>query len=448
MELESASREQLLGLIATQQEAIAQQRATIVRLEARITELEARLDGGSARGMPGHKPQQAAPATPKRPRKRRPHGFARVRAATVTAQVVHDLDACPQCGTALVGGSVKRTREVLEVAPAPVQVIEHQYLERVCPRCGRRQVPKVDLTGVVVGRQRLGIGLVSLIASLREVGRLPLHTIRWYLGTVHGLRLSEGGIVGALDQVAQQGEAHLARVLEAIRASPHVHADETGWRQAGKNGYVWTFSTATERYFTYGRRTKEMVDEVLDPTFQGVLVSDFYAAYHHYAGLKQRCWAHLLREIHDLRVAEEAAHPQVATWAQAVHQLYTEAKSFTSPKEPERVEAVEQFQRRLLALSAPFLHDAAAPQRKLCARITRFIAELFVFVLHPGVPSENNAAERSLRHLVTTRKISGGTRSPKGTATKLALSSLFGTWTARGLNPWLACQQMLASPQV
>ena len=37
-------------------------------------------------------------------------------------------------------------------------------------------------------------------------------------------------------------------------------------------------------------------------SFDGVLVSDFYAAYNHSPGLKQRCWAHLLRDIHDLKV--------------------------------------------------------------------------------------------------------------------------------------------------
>ena len=40
---------------------------------------------------------------------------------------------------------------------------------------------------------------------------------------------------------------------------------------------------------------------MLDSSFSGVLVSDFYAAYNHYPGLKQRCWAHLLRDIHDLK---------------------------------------------------------------------------------------------------------------------------------------------------
>ena len=42
-----------------------------------------------------------------------------------------------------------------------------------------------------------------------------------------------------------------------------------------------------------------MVDEALGESFSGVLVSDFYA-YHHYDGPKRRCWAHLLRDIHDL----------------------------------------------------------------------------------------------------------------------------------------------------
>ena len=78
----------------------------------------------------------------------------------------------------------------------------------------------------------------------------------------------------------------------------------------------------------------------------------------------------------------------------------------------------------------------------------RFIKELFVFESDPAVPSDNNAAERSLRHLVTSRKISGFTRSGQGTDSKMTLASLFGTWRARGLNPLLECLRLLASPQL
>jgi hypothetical protein len=110
--------------------------------------------------------------------------------------------------------------------------------------------------------------------------------------------------------------------------------------------------------------------------------------------------------------------------------------------------AKRRFEDRLQAVCAPYREDPTAVQRRLCARIARFEGELFAFVGRPGVPSENNAAERSLRHLVVSRKISGGTRSDAGTDTKMALSSLFGTWRAQGLNPWHACHQMLTSPQV
>ncbi len=62
------------------------------------------------------------------------------------------------------------------------------------------------------------------------------------------------------------------------------------------------FSTPTERFFLRRGRGKEVVDEVLGESFGGILVSDFYASYDHYPGLKQRCWAHLLRDIHKLKV--------------------------------------------------------------------------------------------------------------------------------------------------
>ncbi len=66
----------------------------------------------------------------------------------------------------------------------------------------------------------------------------------------------------------------------------------------------------------------------------------------------------------------------------------------------------------------------------------------------PDVPADNNAAERSRRHLVISRKVSGGTRSEQGTESKMTLASIFGTWRAQGLNPLAACRQLLTSPQV
>ena len=368
-----------------------------------------------------------------------------------TRRVVHAPESCPECGTGLTGGWVHRTREVIELPLVPVEVIEHQIMARKCALCRKRRLPQEPLQGLVVGSQRFGVNLVSLMATLREEGRLPIRGIQSYLRTVHQLRLSVGAISDALQSVARQGQSAVAEMLERIRGSPVVHADETGWREDGANGYVWTFSTPTDRYFVRRGRGKAVVDEVLGESFSGVLVSDFYAAYNHYPGLKQRCWVHLLRDIREL----EALYPEdtgLSQWAQAVRQLYDKAKSAAAAGVPVAAgfhrsvsPAQLKLEKMLLNLCRPFSNDDAAPQAKLCRRVEKFIKELFVFVSHPDVPPENNTAERSLRHLVISRKISGGTRSLQGSNTKMTLASLFGAWRAKGLNPLIESRNLLVS---
>ena len=93
---------------------------------------------------------------------------------------------------------------------------------------------------MVRGQGRLGVNLISLIVALREEGRLPIRTIQWYLETVHQLRLSAGGITQVLHGVARRAQQAVAEVLELVRTSKVMRADETGWRRDGKNGYVWT----------------------------------------------------------------------------------------------------------------------------------------------------------------------------------------------------------------
>ncbi len=316
---------------------------------------------------------------------------------------------------------------------------------------------------MALGQQRLGVNVISLIATLREEGRLPIRSVQWYLRTVHQLRLSVGAITAAVHRTAQRAQTPVDRILAQIRASPVVHADETGWHQNGNNGYVWTFSTPTERYFRRRGRGKAVVDEALIESFSGVLVSDFYSAYHHDDGPIQRCWAHpcssqgqaLLRDIHDLRTLYPDDAP-LTKWAKAVHGIYDRAKACTHPQAKRRRTAQLALERQLLALGQPFRHDPSATQAKLCRRIERHIrsqprtgyGELFVFVAEPDVPADHNPAERSRRHLVISRKVSGGARSERGTASKMTLASLFGAWRAQGLNPLAACRQLLSSPQL
>jgi transposase len=440
--LEGASREQLLALI--------DELSTLVgELQARVAELEAKLGGASS--GPGFaefiKPSGKKPAEP-RSRRRRAQAFVR-RRETPTERVEHALDSCQGCGCHLQGGSVKRRRQVVHIALAPVQVIEHVYIERRCPVCGKRNVPRVELAGQVVGKNRLSSSTMAMIASLREVAHMPLSQIGWLLESFYKLKVSLGEIVRVLRTVAQRAAGTVAGLLVELRSSAVVHADETGWREEGQNGYLWSFSTDRVHYVVERQsRASEVVREVLGEDFSGVLVSDFYSAYNCYEGPHQRCWVHLLRDVHELK-ERSPDDDALLEWARQVHEFYLEAKA-TSGKVAhlpwlERAAARQELEERVLALATPYL-EADVPQRRLCQRIDRFLDQLLTFVELPLVPSDNNAAERAIRAQVVARKISGGTRSTAGSTTKATLASIFSTWQRQGLNPFLACQQLLNSP--
>ena len=77
------------------------------------------------------------------------------------------------------------------------------------------------------------------------------------------------------------------------------NADETGWREEDKNGNGWILCTPPVRYFLRRSHRNEVIAAVLGDDLSGVLVSDFFGAYDYQPGVKPRCWAHLLRDIHE-----------------------------------------------------------------------------------------------------------------------------------------------------
>ena len=441
IELTTASREELLLVIAALQGQVAS-------LQSEVDRLKSQLSGGKVSPplwVKANRPEREKPE-----RKRRTQSFVRTRQKP-TEILVDVCETCPDCGRRLTGGWSHRVREVIEIPETPVTVTEHRIVARRCGVCGTRCIPVVDLSSEVLGQRRVGVRLMSLIAWLHVVGRVPLRRIQALLGCVYGVHLGLGELTEVLHAVAAKGTSAYESLGEAVRTSSHVHADETGWRQDGVNGYVWSFVTPSIRYFLYNRsRAHEVPQSVLGKDYAGVLVSDFYSGYHYHEGLHQRCWVHFLRDLHALK----ENHP-VTAFVDGVVALYRRAKAFVEERarEPDaRCRATNKlaqtkaaFQEEAMALARPFL-NRDVPQRVLAQRIERFEGELFTFVEYPDVPSENNAAERAIRPCVIVRKISGGTRSPKGSRTKMVLMSLFGTWQAQGNDLLQACQHMLATP--
>jgi transposase len=395
--------------------------------------------------------KKAAPDQ-RKPRKKRDPKYNHGRRREAPTQIVeHPISTCEDCGSRLGGVSVARRRQVIELAPPPpVEVTEHVVYHGWCSACQKWREAPLDVSGEVVGQGRLGVRITSLMAYLRTVLRLPLRQIQTYLASLHDLKISLGEITAVLHRLSQKLEPQLSALKASIRGSPAVQADETGWREDGRNGYIWSVSTPTLRYYEYHHsRGHEIVEALLGPEFSGVLGSDFYAAYNTYEGLHQRCWVHFLRDGHELteQYPDDGA---VQEWFSTVTALYAKARGYAGPdptlplarQQAARHEQQQSLEQELWQLCAPYV-QSASPLQTLCKRVQRFLPEMFVFLARAEVPADNNLAERSVRPLVIARKISGGSRSPTGSRTRMALFSCLGTWAAQGLNPFFQCLAVL-----
>ena len=223
---------------------IAELQAVIARLEKRIVQLEGQAKPANSRRMPGLKPNAKADRET-RPAQRAPQA----KAARLCPRP-HDAHATGgACGGALSrlrNPDVRRLdpphpERSVELPQVPAEVTEHVYVARICPGCRRRCLPPTQLDGVVMGKQRLR--------------RQPAQPDRHAAGRGAAAHPQRPVVSRHRASVAPQRGGHRERRSIARRSGPNqrwlglwtasapcpvVHADETGWRQSGANGYVWT----------------------------------------------------------------------------------------------------------------------------------------------------------------------------------------------------------------
>lgn len=398
------------------------------------------------------------PALSKRERKRRaPEANRARRREEPTVVIEQALPTCPDCGGRLGGLHVGRRRQVVDLPPpAAVVVTEYQLQKGWCSACRRWHEASVDLAGQALGQGRLGIGMAALVAHLRTSLRLPIRRIQAYLADLHGLYVSVGEIVALLRRVGEHSVPTLRQLRAAARSRAVVHADETGWREGGQNGYAWLLATPEgERYVEYHHsRAGAVANGLLGADFRGVLVSDFSGGYNDTPGGRhQRCWVHLLRDARTLRDAYaddlRFVGRETAAWAAALLRLGRRIQRFArraTATPAQRQAATQRFLAEIHDLGFQFSSTQEHPCKALAWRLRRFGEELLTCVAQSGVPPDNNLAERAIRPLVVTRKISGGTRSSQGSTTHMRLYSLAATWAAQGHNPLTQFRTLLQTP--
>ena len=434
--------EQLASLVITQSAQITHLQHQIIVLEAEVETLRKGPPVGSGKVVPAFV-KANKPTLEAKTRLKRLKNSSR-RKDTPTKTITHEVKNCPKCQRKLTFGWLHRTRQVIEIPEVRYEVVEHRMMRAKCGVCGTSTVAKPDLSQEVVGKHRVGVRLMSFIVTLKKMGRMTVRSIHKLLKSMYGLHLSLGAITELLHDVAELGAAFYEKLKGELLESPYVHADETSWRENGHNHWVWSFSTPDVRLIEINKSRGHLVPKLFfGDQWHGVLCSDFYPGYSYYLGEHQKCWVHYLRDIKELM----QKHPHdglFEKWSNQVSGIWKAAKEFNSKELKERVQARRSFQNELVALARPYIgKEDGFVFRVLANRIINHSNQMFTFVEYENVPPDNNPAERAIRPMVIYRKVTGGSRTTKGSQTTAVLMSCLMTWQVRGLDPIKECVKMI-----
>lgn len=410
----------------------------LLAVSKRLAEQPEPSPGQSPSTPSGQIPVYTKPNTSKRhkrPGARPGHpGQRRPQPLRIDRQQEHRLKRCPQCHGPLQRCTRCRSR-IIEDIPEQVQpvVTEHLIHRDYCPHCKQHVEPVVP---DALPHAMLGHHVISLTSWLHYGLGITIDQIVDILSYHLQTKLTPGGLVNAWRRFAEILVEWYDQISEQARQSTHLHADETGWRVNGQTYWLWCFANAQVCYYMIDRsRGQPALQKFFTESFDGVLITDFWAAYASVeVADRQYCFPHLLRELE--KVDQRNDSTEWRAFAKKLRRLLRDGlrlrrrKDFTPQKYQQRINLLN---RRIGLMTQEEYRDADA--RRLTSRLHRYAEYLFTFLDYPYVPADNNFAERQIRPAVILRKNSQSNRSDRGAATQAVLMSVYRTLRLRNLNP-------------
>ena len=345
-------------------------------------------------------------------------------------EVKHEKKRCEDCGRGLekVEGKIISRRQEIEIVEKPVEIIEHQRLEKECPHCGKRNKGEwpIHLKGKVqYGRRFRGFCVYVLNYQL-----LPYERTGELLKTLLGYQ--PGG--GTLQKILAEGNEALEEIegaiKKAVRASPIAHGDETSIRVNGKTRWLHVLSTQDYTYYYWSKyrgQKAHQADGTL-PDYEGILMHDAYQSYFGYSYAHALCNAHLLRELQALYEDDPKQR-----WTCYLKYLLGIAWGLVKKAKAGSLKQLPQPQyKRIVTLFKKIVTQAAqqnppaqrqpgqrgrlaqSPARNLLNRLIQHQDAYLRFASDFRVPFDNNLAERDLRMAKLQQKISGCFRTDFG----------------------------------
>ena len=410
--------------------------AMVESLVKRVEELEKKL----AEKRPPEKPDPPPFVKPgkkrrgKKPGRRKGHkGSSRKKAAEPDEEVNLYLNTCPGCGGALGAPFDVREHTQEDIVIVKKKVTTYYRYRYRCACCGKI-VEAPPAVGELPGA-RIGPLAIAWSVMLKQVLGLPFGKTARVLEELCGLRVSPGALAQAAQRVAARLKPEMDKLREAVRGSPVVNADETGWRVGGDNWWLWAFVTKRlALYRAAHSRGSKIIFEELGEDYDGIVIADFFSAYNMLTCEQQKCLVHLLRELSE--VAKKNKSKEFAAFRKQLKRIIADAFRLVARDDLD-AGTYERLMLRILdrvhSMGEAGYKDAHC--RRLAKRLRTHEHSLFTFLHHPGVVEpDNNRAERAIRPAVVIRKMSGGSRTPAGASATADLMSLAHTCAINGRN--------------
>ena len=287
-------------------------------------------------------------------------------------------------------------------------------------------------------RSLVGPSLAAFITALAVRHHQSRRRIREFLLTWFGVALAVGTLDRCLREVGVACEPIVEDLLEEVRASGVIHADETPWWQGVLGRWLWVVLSATTAVFHIGSRRHEEIRDLLGDAILGWLVTDGYGAYRDYAR-RQRCLAHLIRKGIALAGGLHPDGIRFGEWL--VRELRGLIKAVAEDKDHTILNPIQARLKRACKLHRD--HETEKI-RALAREILNDWSAIVAFVTNHALPPTNNEAERALRLAVIARRLSFGTRTEEGSAAYAATLSVVETCRRRRLDPWSYIADTLA----
>lgn len=373
----------------------------------------------------------------------------------VTGIIYHPLTHCSDCGTLLTHlKQITRYTEDLanltELSKLLKKIEKHIIGTGYCQTCKRRKSAKT----ISPQASTLGENIKQFVCYLSIVMRLSFEQIRYFLSDTAGFHISDGEITACLDEQAEKLIPEKDRLLQKIRGAPGSHYDETGWNTRGGQGnYAWITrpTEGVEAVFLMGRsRGKGNAEELQGISDNQVGISDDYAAYTNMFKKHQLCMAHPNRKLRDLTESKTLSiTSKVAcqTSYSEFNNLYADLEKALATEYNKELwlQKKEKYAKRLKEI-AIITKDDPGKLKAIKQSLLDNAQKYFTCLLQPGIPADNNKAERGLRHIVLKRKISYGSKSQKGADTMgILCSTLLSAWWNKPKSFFAAYNQMLTA---